>query len=522
MILEDLSFIKPIGKGSFGQVYLTSKAGCAEFFATKIIKKSVADSAKIKKYFHNEIKILKEIKHKNIMELIEIKQTNDNYYLVCELCNGGSLFQCLDKYIKMYSKPFSEEITQHLMRQIIEALKYLHGRHIMHRDLKLDNILLNFKNPNDKNILNMYGAQVKLIDFGFAAHVDNKSELHKSVLGSPMFMDPKLLQKFTRMGNVDITGYDEKIDIWSLGNICYQMLLGRAVFETKDIRMLAQKIDKGFYYLPTTFYKEAVGFLIGMLQYDTNIRLSAEELGEHDFLCKNIRKFTRVDIIKMKKYIKDNKLVITVKEDRNLWNIFNSKYDNRFLEIIPEDTEINESVIINNNNNKLTKNFSVNIGNNINRNFSINITNNFNITNYNERNNNRNNNKISSHTNNNNNNDKSMDRINNDKNRSNMNSNNINDKSVDTIKNKNRNNMNNNKNKNKINDDKNRKTNMNKINNNFNNNNINICNISNELKEKLKKGFDKMNEDFLYMAPIFIPIIPGNDPRDKFNGEKQI
>ena len=68
MILEDLSFIKPIGKGSFGQVYLTSKAGYAEFFATKIIKKSVADSAKIKKYFHNEIKILKEIKHKNIME----------------------------------------------------------------------------------------------------------------------------------------------------------------------------------------------------------------------------------------------------------------------------------------------------------------------------------------------------------------------------------------------------------------------------------------------------------------------
>ena len=191
MILDDLTFIKIIGKGSFGQVYLTSKTGYSELFATKIIKKSVADSSKVKKYFHNEIKILKEIKHINIMELIEIKTTDENYYLVCELCNGGSLRQCLDKYIKMYNKPFSEEIIQYLMKQIVEALKYLHGLHIMHRDLKLDNILVNFKNKNDKNILNMYGAQIKIIDFGFAAHVDNKTDLHKSVLGSPLYMDPK-------------------------------------------------------------------------------------------------------------------------------------------------------------------------------------------------------------------------------------------------------------------------------------------------------------------------------------------
>ena len=85
---------------------------------------------------------------------------------------------------------------------------------------------------------------------------------------------------------------------------------------------------------------------LGMLQYDSNIRLSDEELSKHDFLCKNnIRKFTRIDLIKIKRYIKDNKLIISVKEDRNLWNIFNNKYNNRFLEIIPEDIEVSESVI---------------------------------------------------------------------------------------------------------------------------------------------------------------------------------
>ena len=116
MILDDLTFIKPIGKGSFGQVYLTSKANLQEYFATKVIKKSVADSPKVKKYFHNEIEILKEINHKNIMKLLEVKQNSENYYLVCEFCNGGSLHQNLDKYLKMYRKPFSEEITQFLMK----------------------------------------------------------------------------------------------------------------------------------------------------------------------------------------------------------------------------------------------------------------------------------------------------------------------------------------------------------------------------------------------------------------------
>ena len=402
MILDDLTFIKIIGKGSFGQVYLTSKAGHSELFATKIIKKSVADSPKVKKYFHNEIEILKEIKHTNIMELIEMKTTEDNYYLVCELCNGGSLRQCLDKYIKMYSKPFSEEITQYLMKQIVEALKYLHGLHIMHRDLKLDNILVNFKDKNDKNILNMYGAQVKIIDFGFAAHVDNKIDLHKSVLGSPLYMDPKLLKKYMHKGNNDISGYDEKIDIWSLGNICYGMLIGKPAFQTDDITILEEKIEKGFYFLPTTSYREVVGFLLGMLQYDPNIRLNAEELSKHDFLCKNVRHFIRIDINKFKNYIKDEKLCINVKEDRTLWNIFNYKY-NRFLEMIPEDTEVSESVMNN-------------------------------IVNYK--------------------------------------------------------------------DEKNSK--------------------SDELKAKIIRAFDKMNEDFMYMPPFFIPLIPGNDPKDEYNDEKQV
>ena len=403
MILDDLTFIKIIGKGSYGEVYLTSQKGHSEFFATKIVKRTVADSSKVKRHFQNEIKILKETKHKNIMKLIEMRQTTENYYLVCEFCNGGSLRQCVNKYLKMYKKTFSEEITQFLMRQIVEALKYLHDSNIMHRDLKLDNILLNFKDENDKNILNMYGAEVKIIDFGFASYINKKMDLHKSVLGSPLYMDPKMLNIFLHKGNKDNFGYDEKIDIWSLGNICYQMLMGKLAFETNDMKVLEEKLETGVYYLPTTSYKEVVGFLIAMLQYDPELRLNIEDLSKHDFLCKNVRHFERIDINKYKKYIKNDKIVINIKEDRILWNLFNKKISNKFLDIIPEDTEVSESVMNN-------------------------------IVNYKDENNSK----------------------------------------------------------------------------------------SDQIKAKLIRAFDKMNEDFMYIEPCFIPIIPGNDPKDKFNDEKQL
>jgi len=176
MMIDDLSLIKRLGQGSFGEVFLTSKKGHSQLYATKKIPKAIADSEKVKKYFKNEIIILQQLNHKNIMKLIEIKQTKDNYYLVCELCNGGSLNECLDKYRKINRKPFTEEVVQYLMRQIVDAIKYIHHNHIIHRDLKLDNILVNFDNEEDKKNMNLFGAQVKIIDFGFAIHLDPKKK----------------------------------------------------------------------------------------------------------------------------------------------------------------------------------------------------------------------------------------------------------------------------------------------------------------------------------------------------------
>ena len=152
MQVEDYSLGQCIGKGSFGEVYLTTKKGINKLFATKKIPKYKVENPSIKKHLLDEIEILQTLNHKNIMKVEKIKQTINNYYIITEYYNGGGLYHALKKYKKIYGRPFPENIVQHLMRQIIDAIIYLHQRKIIHRDLKLENLLINYETEEDKNI----------------------------------------------------------------------------------------------------------------------------------------------------------------------------------------------------------------------------------------------------------------------------------------------------------------------------------------------------------------------------------
>ena len=333
MLIDEYTLLKSIGKGAFGEVYLTSKQGSSQLFATKKVSKLKADSPSIKKYFINEIQILREIKHKNIIHFETIKHTVHNYYIITEYCNGGGLSDCLKKYRSLYGHAFTEEIVQHLMRQIVDGIKYLHGRRIIHRDIKLDNILVNFENENDKNNLNMLKSTVKIIDFGFATHLGN-SNLRYSTLGSPINMDPILLKKLAAKNEVsNLIGYDEKADIWSLGTVCYEMLIGQGVFNAQNMIELIHKVELGTYHVPTNLSKEVVSFLNGMLQYSAKTRLSAEELSRHFFLTKNIQEFKKIDLTKVSHKVDGKGLNINIKRNQSIWAIFKEEDEKALIDI---------------------------------------------------------------------------------------------------------------------------------------------------------------------------------------------
>ena len=375
MILDDYSLDKSLGKGAFGEVFLTTQKGSNKLFATKKIERNSAEKDDMVKYFINEVQILKELDHPNIAKFQCIKKTKNHYYIIMEYCNGGELYKTLQKYMeKNNNKPFTQEIVQHLMRQIVNAFKYIHKKDIIHRDIKLENILLNYETEQDKKDMNLMKAQVKIIDFGFAAKIDRTgSGLKYTTLGSPINMDPIILNKLKKRGRkTRKLGYDQKADIWSLGTICYEMLIGKSVFDAEDLDDLVTKVENGTYTVPTTLSKEVISFLNGMLQYDSNQRLTIEELANHRFLTKNVKDFERIDVKKASKNVNKDMLTINIKKNKSIWCIFDKGDEDKLLGIsaqcfdkpVNEENNVNKD-LLNNNKNNIKPNFQNNNINNM-------------------------------------------------------------------------------------------------------------------------------------------------------------
>ena len=346
--LQGYRFDKEIGKGAFSMVYLATKTDTGERYAIKRIDKSFVTDKRYKKYLNNEIFILNNAKHENIIKFFGVKTTMNYLYLIFEYCDGGDLQSCLNKYMDKFNKPFPEEIVQYIMRQIISGFVYLHGRQILHRDIKLENILVKFKSEEDKNNLNMLKTDIKITDFGFSRYLKGDN-LAKSVLGNPINMDPKILRKMARIENDSDFGYDQKADIWSLGTITYELLIGCPAFDATSYDELIQKIEKGNYRIPhdISLSKEAIAFLNGMMRYDPKTRLSIDELAKQFFLTKDISTFHYIHLRKSKLDLAQS-IVINAKEEKNsninnIWSFYDENSD--VSQIDPKDSIGDKSFI---------------------------------------------------------------------------------------------------------------------------------------------------------------------------------
>ena len=329
----DYTLREKIGSGSYGDIFLAKKNN--SFYAVKKMEKDVEKNH----YFMNEIINIKKLDHPNIIKYIDCLSSKDNFYLIMEYCNGGDLSDALVKYQNEKQEGFPQEIVQYLMKQIINGVNYLHKNNIIHRDIKPGNFVINFPSKEDKNNFNLLKAEVKIIDFGFSC-INGKDGAFFSKLGSWSYMDPFLL-------NVDdLFCFGQKADIWSLGILCYKLLIGRVPFYNESELLMQQLLKIGTYRVPISLSKEAISFINGMLQYQPSKRLSCEELSKHPFLSHDVKDFQEIELKKVEKQLDNDtsELKINIKLNKYIWNYFNGNGE-EIKQVIETNPIFPESII---------------------------------------------------------------------------------------------------------------------------------------------------------------------------------
>ncbi|XP_031684749.1 MAP/microtubule affinity-regulating kinase 3 isoform X28 [Oncorhynchus kisutch] len=215
--------LKTIGKGNFAKVKLARHILTGREVAIKIIDKTQLNPNSLQKLFR-EVRIMKLLNHPNIVKLFEVIETERTLYLVMEYASGGEVFDYLVAHGRM-----KEKEARAKFRQIVSAVQYCHQKHIVHRDLKAENLLLDA----DMNI--------KIADFGFSNEFTMGNKLD-TFCGSPPYAAPELFQGKKYDG--------PEVDVWSLGVILYTLVSGSLPFDGQNLKELRERVLRGKYRIP--------------------------------------------------------------------------------------------------------------------------------------------------------------------------------------------------------------------------------------------------------------------------------
>ena len=344
--INNYKFIYEIGKGSASNVYLAVNEKTNELFAIQQISFEKITEKSSMENFKRELKLLNSFNNENIIKILGIEKTKNNIYLVLEYCNGGNLMEYKKYYEYHYKKQMNELYIQKILKQIINGLEYMHHKKIVHRDIKLDNIVINFskfpKKLKDKNeIISPIKLeqtsldddfQIKIADLGYAK--DLSIDLTASTFcGTPITMAPETMEN-----QFNENKYNTKADLWSLGAITYELLIGHPPFYENNIKGLMDKIKDGIYTLPKNkkISLEIISFINGLLQFNPDKRMNWEQIKKHPFIVKKVEEFNYLNLETIND---DNKKDIEINInnlDNYLWLNF-KKNENLDLDKIDEN-----------------------------------------------------------------------------------------------------------------------------------------------------------------------------------------
>ena len=257
--LEDFNFIRLIGVGSYGKVYVATKNSNDKLYAIKIINKNKINTNIEIKRIKTERNLLANINHPFIMKLNYAFQTKQSLYFITKFMHGGELNYHIYKEKNSY---FSEEKTKFYAAEIILGLNYLHENNCIYRDLKPENVLI------DKD------GHIKLTDFGLSKLCDDSPCKTNSLCGTPEYLAPEILFE---------KDYGIEVDWWSLGVIIYEMLSGYLPFKIIPEEKITKNVYKKKIKIFNHFSNVAKDLIKKLLEYNPKKRIGYELIINHPF-----------------------------------------------------------------------------------------------------------------------------------------------------------------------------------------------------------------------------------------------
>lgn len=259
MQLSDFEIGKVLGKGKLGKVYCVKHRQSGLICAIKVMSKKELVDLKLEKNFRREIEIQRNLVHPNISRLYGFFFDDTNVYLILEYALHGELYQLLKTH-----RRFDDITASNYTFQVAKALQYLHLKGIIHRDIKPENILL----ASDKTI--------KLSDFGWSVKT-KPVDKRLTICGTLDYLPPEM---------VESKEHDFSVDIWLLGVLCYEFLVGRPPFEEVDKNATYKRIARVDLHIPSFVEDDAANLIRSLLQKDPKMRLPLSQVEHHPWIVK--------------------------------------------------------------------------------------------------------------------------------------------------------------------------------------------------------------------------------------------
>ncbi|TDH70633.1 hypothetical protein CCR75_005548 [Bremia lactucae] len=261
--MQEYTLLEFLGEGSTAQVYLAKHEESESHVAIKVIDKLLIRRAQLESKVHQEMVLHTELRHPHVLRVERVFDDARNYYMVLEYCAQRSLAA----FVKtLPSRQMNEKTTKKLFRQIVAGVVYLHASNVIHRDLKLANLLLNAQ------------GEIKISDFGLATRLG--AEAHVTMCGTPNFIAPEVLL-------AEYHPYTEAVDMWSLGCILYCLLLGKPPFEGRKVSETLENVANAGQtplIFPHGFSFSASDLIQRLLTSDPSSRPSAQQILLHPWL----------------------------------------------------------------------------------------------------------------------------------------------------------------------------------------------------------------------------------------------